>query len=86
MAKKKRKPRKVTRATRKKATPPSFPASTGPSFSLEAIEFLSVLGYNIRETIQNQAIERSEEKKNIPRSTVEDVARQLNLNAFMSMD
>lgn len=78
---KKRKARKVTQVTTK--ITPVAPQSTGPSFSLEAIDFLTVLTYDIRKAIQDEAIEKSKEKKNIPRSTVEDVAKQLNLSSFM---
>lgn len=79
--------RKTKRATGKLSKAPatlSMPPSNGPSFSLEAVMFLASLTYHIRESIQNEAIDTSENKKNIPRSTVESIAKKLKLGAFIA--
>ena len=75
--------RKTTRRSTKKPPTPKFDKQEGPTFSMDAVVLMGAMGYNIREAIQDLAIEKANGKNPVPVSSVVSAIKSLRLTKYM---
>ena len=73
----------------KKKKPPAnkivFQSKEQPySFDPEAVIFMAVLGYTIRDAIEQTALEMSENKKCIPKETIIKAVKKVGLSGWIT--
>ena len=71
-----------TRSTKKPKTV-SFGSQDGPTFDLDAVVLIGAMTYNIREAIQDTAIEKAKGKNPVPLPAVKAAITSLRLTKYM---